>query len=297
MLLFVVHGSLLRSEYRQTCDISEVAGMLTPSPSQGTRNDSAGTKSAGSKTAAAAYSPSYQSPETGRRQIRGVAYEQQGMTPTISPPKNNSNEPKLIYLIRHGESVGQKTPRRIRETDKTLLDCGLSDCGIQQAVELGNSLSSVELVVCSPLMRALQTSLIAFGTKIPILCHYHLREIGSPIPENCPRRIEHILNDLRSQNLDTTCVDYTQLQPPNWPDSTNDVPNVIRSRDHIPNVFKWLASHRPEKVIAVVCHYHVIRAALRLDCGSLEPSLKPINCQPIACSLCPRTGQLSTTVG
>ena len=270
--------------------------MSTPSPIQATGNDSGGEKSAcSSKTKAAAYPRSYESPaEKGRRQIRGIAYGQQGMTPTISlSDKNDINESKLIYLIRHGESLGQKTPRRKRETDRTLQDCGLSDYGIQQAMELGNSLLSVELVVCSPLMRALQTSLIAFGTKVPILCHYHLREIGSPIPENCPRRMEHVLHDLRRQNLDTTGVDYTQLQPPRWPDSTNDVPKVVRSRDHIPNVFRWLVSHRPEKVIAVVCHYHVIRAALRLDCGSLDPSLKPINCQPIPCTLCPKTGRLS----
>ena len=269
--------------------------MSTPSSTR-TGNASGDKKSTGGKIkGVAAYSPSYESPEKSHRRSRGVAYEQQGMTPATASPatKNSRSEPKLIYLVRHGESLGQKAPRRRRETDATLQDCGLSNCGIQQATGLGKMLPAVELVVSSPLMRALQTSLIAFGTKAPILCHYHLREVGSPIPENCPRRMEHVLKDLQQQNLDTSCVDYTQLQPPMWPKTTIDVPKVVRSRDHIPNVFKWLASHRPEKVIAVVCHYHVIRAVLRRDDGSMDPSLKPINCQPIPCHLCPHTGRLT----
>jgi len=285
--------------------------MSTPSyAGTGTRRTAAGSNSCTKKKpsdrnkappkATKTNSPSYKTPEKGQRRSRGVAYEQQGMTPNVSPPSAadssssscNKIEPKLVYLIRHGESLGQKASRSARQSDPALQDCGLSDVGIQQASKLGNSLS-VDLVISSPLQRALQTSLTAFGPATPILCHYHLREIGSPIPENCPRRMAHVLEDLKRLNLDTSCLDYEKLQPPGWPDSSNDAPKVVRSRDHIPNIFKWIASHRPEQTIAVVCHYHVIRAALRLEDGSHDPALKPSNCEPISCHLCPRTGRLS----
>lgn len=281
--------------------------MSTPSPAgsairrkaSGSNSSSTKKPSGMNKAPATAYSPSYETPEKGRRRSREAAYEQQGMTPNVSPPPTDKSsrcnmKPKLVYLIRHGESLGQKASRSARKSDPNLQDCGLSDFGIQQASKLGDSLyGAVELVISSPLQRALQTSLTAFGPSTPILCHYHLREIGSPIPENSPRSMAHVLEDLQRLNLDTACLDYEQLQPPGWPDSSNDAPKVVRSRDHVPNTFKWIARHRPEQVIAVVCHYHVIRAALRSEDASFDADLKPANCEPIPCHLCPRTGRLS----
>ena len=200
----------------------------------------------------------FETPEKGqRRRSRSAAYVQQGLTPTPktirSLPSCNNNtqqqEPKLVYLIRHGESMGQKAPsRKARQTDPSLQDCGLSDTGIQQALGLAQQLrslqqqSNVELVLSSPLTRALQTALTAFPNQ-PILCHYHLREIGSPIPENCPRPMARVLQDLQRLNHDTARVDHQQLQPPDWP--RTDSPKVVRSRHHVPNVFQWLATRGP----------------------------------------------------
>jgi len=245
----------------------------------------------------------FETPEKGqRRRSRSAAYVQQGLTPVPSY-SNAKQEPKLVYLIRHGESMGQKAPsRKARQTDPSLQDCGLSDTGIQQALGLAQQLQQsdkapdIELVLSSPLTRALQTALTAFPNQT-ILCHYHLREIGSPIPENCPRPMASVLQELQRLNHDTARIDYQQLQPPDWP--RTDSPKVVRSRHHVPNVFQWLAFNRPERVIAVVCHYHVIRAALQPshdDGGGKLLALHPQNCEPIACRLCPTTGRL-TVIG
>lgn len=239
-------------------------------------------------------------PDKNRRLSRKLAYEQQGLLSPSSPPpslqqpsiQQDIKEPKLIYLIRHGESMGQRATRKARESDPSLIDCGLSPTGIQQAKLLHETLNgAVDLVVCSPLTRALETALLVFSS-VEILCHYHLREIGSRYTENCPRPMSQVLQDLEKKDYDISQVNVTMLQPQNWPEHHDVSPSIIRRRDHIPSVLKWLAMARPERVIAIVCHYHVIRAALSRSDGSLDESIQPRNCLPIACHLCPQTGCL-----
>jgi broad specificity phosphatase PhoE len=267
---------------------------------------------------------------------------------------------KTVYLIRHGESLGQCAENRHqRQTDSTLLDCGLSERGIEQALALKQCLQTtmttisscstndtdtvaaaadaesecsimahIQLVLCSPLTRALQTACLVFGqddgdeddgtetssgskdratigssnctapTKepanqstgetapepappcapfLPIVIHYHLREIGSKIPENIPRppavvqhHLQTVPSPMISRRVLDTQVNFTLLLPePTWPNDTttassttgSSVPNALR-RESIADILQWLAHARKETCIAVVCHYHVIRAAL-----------------------------------
>jgi len=289
--------------------------MSTPSPAKKSSRKSRTTRSkttssSASSSSTAAFSPLYETPEKGERKSRSVAYERQGLTPRISPAIHSKSQrqrqqhSKLVYLIRHGESLGQQASRRSRQMDPALRDCGLSNVGRQQAQKLGDSslASSVDLVLCSPLTRALETARLAFGSTTPILVHYHLREIGSPnIPENQPRRMDHVLRDVQRQcggGGDVSNIDAERLQPPGWPDTMKEAPKVVRSREHVPNIFKWmagslLAGDDNYNVIAVVCHYHVIRAALRLPNGAINEAIKPENCAPIPCHLCPMTGRLT----
>lgn len=75
------------------------------------------------------------------------------------------NLPKTLYLIRHAESEGQAAGRRglDRQHDPRLRDCPLTDLGVTQAATniestLGpDGMAQIELVVTSPLTRALQT--------------------------------------------------------------------------------------------------------------------------------------------
>lgn len=210
------------------------------------------------------------------------------------------NRQKTFYLIRHGESLGQATKnRRQRETDPQLLDCGLTFRGrveaqTRVAAQLGqDKMSKIELVVSSPLTRALETACRAFPDT-PILVHYHLRELGSPIPENQPRCMSRVLRDLQQQQddngdsylLPTSNIDTETLRPDVWPPVHDCVPKVLR-RDRVADSLYWLARERPERVLAVVCHYHVIRAALR---DSVDT--KPANCEVFELTMDMETGAI-----
>eukprot|EP00522_Entomoneis_paludosa_P008743 CAMPEP_0172445454 /NCGR_PEP_ID=MMETSP1065-20121228/5285_1 /TAXON_ID=265537 /ORGANISM="Amphiprora paludosa, Strain CCMP125" /LENGTH=279 /DNA_ID=CAMNT_0013196311 /DNA_START=77 /DNA_END=916 /DNA_ORIENTATION=- len=221
-------------------------------------------------------------------------------------PKNRSSEPKgpvrKLYLIRHGESLGQRASRQARKKDPALTDCGLSRNGQAQAVLIPSLLegTDVQLLVTSPLTRAIQTTLLAFPTSnntenLPIMMAYDLREIGSPIPENQPRKLKDIWRDLRVDSTTLDRFDLESLKSPEddqWPSHHETPPKVVR-RDRVRKVFGWLASHLPPEIhtIAVVCHYHVIRNALTdpYDAGGecSHPYLHPINAQPVECKLLP----------
>ncbi|KAK4173383.1 histidine phosphatase superfamily [Triangularia setosa] len=94
-----------------------------------------------------------------------------------------------IFLIRHAESVHNVTK------DFNLRDPGLTQFGHEQAASLGASfpdLSSVAVVISSPLTRAIETTLDAFGSILPggnnLILNPYLQErsdlpcdTGSPI--------------------------------------------------------------------------------------------------------------------
>ena len=169
-------------------------------------------------------------------------------------------------MIRHGESLGQVAHLHglNRRTDSRLLDCNLTEKGSDQARAISNllctstagqaqePLQQIQLVVSSPLTRALHTSLLAFPDK-PILVHYDLREVGiSKAPENIPRKMDVVLKDLhtplryRDEDL---MFDVVTHQPSDWPRDYS--PNVVK-RDRIRKFFHWLYLERPEMNVAVV---------------------------------------------
>lgn len=197
-------------------------------------------------------------------------------------PSNTSSTAKTIYLIRHGESLGQKADSEVaRRNDKNLIDCGLSKLGMWQAeVQIRNLLTeeemnSIELVVSSPLTRAIQTAVLAFPDK-PILIHYDLREVGTLIPENIPRPMKQVFDDLDIPPTVYNNIDYSTYQPDNWPKNHDVTPKVVRN-DRIRNVFQSVIATRPERIIAVICHYHVIRSALCNPTFSSFASPKKLN--------------------
>jgi hypothetical protein len=101
------------------------------------------------------------------------------------------------------------------------------------------------------------------------------------VPENIPRDIKAVLLDLDVQDQN---IDVESLQPKAWPRRHDTPPRVVR-RDKTRLVFtEWLAS-RPERTVAVVCHYHVIRAALTDPWNASAPNASPLNAVPILCEL------------
>lgn len=201
-------------------------------------------------------------------------------------PRNPSLPFKTIYLIRHGHSEGQAAGLNgwDRSRDPRLLDCGLTRKGESEALDIPKRFSkdqfeSIQLVISSPLTRALKTALLGFPQK-GILVHYDLREIGSRVPENQPRAMDKVIGELghlvihRPEDL---MLDVTSLQPPDWPRDVS--PNVLK-RERIRKVFQFLYQAREETCMAVCCHYNVIRSAL-VD----NAQLRPVNAVPINCHL------------
>eukprot|EP00347_Sterkiella_histriomuscorum_P008388 403345286 len=89
---------------------------------------------------------------------------------------------KTTDEIQHGNETPEKYYEIIRDTN--LLDCPLSDLGIQQcndSVRLANALPDVRTVFVSPLRRALQTAYLLFKDhenfdRIKFIVHPMLRE-------------------------------------------------------------------------------------------------------------------------
>ena len=128
-------------------------------------------------------------------------------TPTLSSPLIMRTR-IMVHLIRHGESWGQLCPPEQRRTDPGLRDCGLTPVGRQQALRLRQQYhqqqhnDEFDMILSSPLTRALETALLVFGDRrrhnTKIVAHYDLREIGTgTIPENQPRPWSMVRDDLQ----------------------------------------------------------------------------------------------------
>ena len=89
---------------------------------------------------------------------------------------------KYLYLIRHGKAlhnelfdkIGVKA-FRIKDT----IDSSLTKQGHEQSIHLGQTWEikdEIELVLVSPLTRALETAVNIFGNNTPIVCQEFLRE-------------------------------------------------------------------------------------------------------------------------
>lgn len=85
------------------------------------------TKSRMSTGSATATTTTTTTPKKLRRRIDG--------SPAVPRMDDHLLPPKTIYLIRHGQSLGQaaKALGWDRKTDKLLIDCGLTELGISQA--------------------------------------------------------------------------------------------------------------------------------------------------------------------
>jgi ribA/ribD-fused uncharacterized protein len=196
---------------------------------------------------------------------------------------------KIVYMIRHGQSEGQATKTRKERRHSSMRDCDLTRKGRKEAKGVSRIMTredfdSIELVVSSPLTRAMHTSLLAFPTK-NIMVSYELGELGGGIPENVPRKMEDVLNDLQSPlsyRDETLMIDTTSLQPPEWPQLSTSQESTKKTKDRIQNSLQWLATERDESAIAIVCHYNVIREAVKDG-----KSLSPANATPIRCCLQP----------
>ena len=200
-----------------------------------------------------------------------------------------------VYLIRHGQSLGQKACRKQRTHDVSLIDCALSSQGEFEATNIPMLLGSeryakIKHVISSPLTRAVQTSLIGFPSK-PITIHYDLYEMGgrgsqAPIPENRPRSLREVLGDTGGkQRVDGTTFAPRTLTFPKSHERLTNSERKEKLRRVWPSLWQYCRAQNCRDV-AVVCHYNVIRVAL-----SNARYIIPENAIPIECRLY-RSGKL-----
>lgn len=192
-------------------------------------------------------------------------------------------EPKRVYLIRHGESLGQLASKKRRTTDWDLIDCGLSSQGEFQATNIPSLLGSerygrVCFVVSSPLTRAVQTSVLGFPTK-NIAIHYDLGEIGG-IPENRPRCLKKVLADTGGEERVNGTTFATS--PAGFPKSHRGLTGGDR-KERLKGVWPRLWTFCQEQnceEFAIVCHHNIIKMAL-----TNHRDIQPKNAIPIECIL------------
>lgn len=162
---------------------------------------------------------------------------------------------KQILLIRHGQGDHNKlfAEGRVEEA-LALMDPGINEVGVRQAEVLADKLKEVlpgfglELIISSPMKRALMTTDVAFGTPTP-----------SPV----------IVSPLPSEMGDGGCDygspksviaqqfphhDFTLVEPENWW-NTDETEEQLYAR--IAD-FKSFLNSRPENKIAVVSHGHFL---------------------------------------
>lgn len=186
---------------------------------------------------------------------------------------------KTIYLIRHGQTemnvwLQKHYSGLVSVEDPLLYDTRLTPEGQKQALKLAGRLETVlkpppELLVVSPLTRALQTATLAFEDPalprviLPLAAErvWHSSDVGrSPAElaaEYGPEYDFSGLPDIWWFNGKSTDAKRVVLEP-----DTVFFARMERLR-------QWILD-RPESTIAVVCHWGVINALTGKDPNNCE---------------------------
>ena len=193
---------------------------------------------------------------------------------------------KTLYFVRHGESTANAARREGRPVDSAdFEDSPLTEFGVRQACDLGVYASSlpVEVVVSSPLRRAMETAIHAFPGRTIVL-ESRAREIHWSLPESRPRRN-------RSPWEKATVRETLSLVSKRFPDSCiaiddSSVEKLDTGRDEFwkPRLIDLLTQtelhaisaaamnqllpsifDRPECIIAIVTHWGVLNNILNVS--------------------------------
>lgn len=191
--------------------------------------------------------------------------------------------PARIVLLRHGQSLGNIAPRHgPHRFDPALRDATLSDLGMAQAHQMRAALFEEsgdwpDLVVTSPLRRALMTACILLQgcPGVPIHVRADIAESDSnnsgihgiakpPLPENVGRPLREMRADpqLLAQPRFAT-VDFSAV-PEDWhDDAAHGARGIAVSEERHEAFCRWLAT-RPERYIVVVGHHNTFQRLLRV---------------------------------
>ena len=158
-----------------------------------------------------------------------------------------------LYLIRHGKALHNELYDIIGVNAfraPEVVDSPLTSEGHQQALDLGETIhdKNIELVLVSPLTRALQTAHGIFkNTDIPIRCLECLREY--PIGEDtCNQRSDISLLKVRFPRIDFSKIEIDEDIL--WTETRETRENLQKRVDEAKRYIKTL----PETKIAIVSH-------------------------------------------
>ena len=171
--------------------------------------------------------------------------------------------PRSVLLLRDGESVANAT-------DVDVLDCYLTEKGQKQAMAWRDHIGTLgaEVVLVSPLRRAVQTACFAFANQdIPMELCRPAREFKWSEKQNTlgtPVQMQELLRQL-PRGRDVQHVEEALALGP-------DEPSL--ERDSIAQLEEILKM-REENVVAVACHWGVIK---RL-CGASADNCEIIQCE------------------
>eukprot|EP01132_Coremiostelium_polycephalum_P008405 gene8405-10322_t len=192
---------------------------------------------------------------------------------------------KKIFLIRHGQSTYNAAALANGGKDPYLFDARLTELGISQAEGLGDvirdNLQDVQLIVSSPMTRALDTTRRGFAAlikegKVPLeVIPYHSESLISSDDNGRPKSVVSL--EFPEFNFDRFVLEERWWYVPDHLKSDLSIDSeeyfktvgYKESEEHLLNrinTFKqWLLA-RPEQVIAVVGHsdffYHLFEKKL-----------------------------------
>ena len=161
---------------------------------------------------------------------------------------------KSVYFVRHGEAEHNIRPR---PWGRELIDAPLTKTGREQAAssleEATRALDgTLELVIVSPMTRALQTALLGFKAfaeraDFPFLCL-----------EACRERFGVNLPDKRRSTAAVAAefprVDFSMIETADDSLFSDDVRESSEALSRRADAFLEMLHARPEQHIAVVCH-------------------------------------------
>ncbi|XVE80542.1 hypothetical protein DITRI_Ditri14bG0148500 [Diplodiscus trichospermus] len=189
---------------------------------------------------------------------------------------------KILHLVRHGQALhnveGDKNREALLSPD--LFDAQLSPLGLHQVAELRENvhasglLDGIELIVTSPLSRAMQTAVGVFGSEVQTISTHNGPKIMAI--ELCRDRLGVRPCDMRRKVSECQSlfpsIDFSMMDDEDdilWNPNTREPEEELAERGA--KILKWLWT-RPEKEIVVVSHgivlQNILTNLLRNDCNS-----------------------------
>jgi broad specificity phosphatase PhoE len=157
---------------------------------------------------------------------------------------------KKLFLIRHGYAIHNQLFYQIGKSAYNIRDTQLLDEGIVQARKLSKTwkeLSSIDLIICSPSIRTLDTALLIFqNSPLKIIAKDFLLEYeqGSQL---CNRR-----KDIEDLKVLYPQVDFSDIKNNVLPWSGKKE-TIAELNNRINQMINWI-KQREETNIAIVSH-------------------------------------------